>query len=96
MQSDETVENAWTRARCECEHNSHAPAHRCGTPLVWAQRGQTVSGGWEALHNGHKNLGGWEAVTQCQILCWACDAKVTAAATQRDDAELSQRSDGMR
>jgi len=90
VQSDETVENAWTRARARCE------GRHCGTPLVWALRGEAASGGWEALHNGHKNLGGWAAVNQCQILCWACYTKATAAATQRGEAGLNQPSDGKR
>ena len=85
MYSDETVENAWTRARarCEFERGSDAHPHRCSAPLVWDHRGEAMTGGWEALQNGHKNLGGWEAVKRCQILCWACYEEITATATKR-------------
>ena len=85
MQSDETVENAWTRARsqCECVHTAHSHAARCGTVLVWERRGKGVAGGWEAVNNGHKSVGGWEAVKASRILCWDCNRKATADAARQ-------------
>ena len=85
MQSDEVVENAWTRARCtcECDHTAHAHAARCGTALLWEQRGTAMPGGWEAVTNGHKAVGGWAAVQACRILCWSCYQKVTTAGAKR-------------
>jgi len=72
MPSDEVVENAWTRARCtcECDHATHAHAARCGTALVWEQRGTAMPEGWKAVQT-------------CHILCWSCYQKVTTAAAKR-------------
>jgi len=86
MYTDETVENAWTRARarCECTRKGHRHVQGCGAPLVWTLQGKaTTLGGWEALRQGDLKLGGWEAVNQCEILCWACYRAVTAAAVQQ-------------
>ncbi len=83
MFSDETVENAWMRARsrCECERNGHGHTHPCGKALVWTHRGKpTTLGGWQALMHGDAKLGGWLAVNECEILCWACFIEARAAA----------------
>ncbi len=85
MLTDDIVENAWTRAqgRCECAERSHHHPSRCGKPLDWAQRGKaTHAAAWEALQNGPKTLGGWEAVNQTRILCWACYATTTGSRSQ--------------
>ncbi len=73
MYTDETVENAWTRARarCECARKGHRHVQGCGAPLVWTLQSKATT------------LGGWEAVNQCEILCWACYRAVTAAAVQQ-------------
>ncbi len=94
MLSDEIVENAWMRARsrCECERGGHGHDHRCGNGLVWGQRGiPTALGGWEALTHGDPKLGGWMAVNQSEILCWACYMEVIATqnAGVRDTAMQS-------
>ncbi len=84
MQSDETIENAWMRARaaCECECDSHH--HRfgqCDRSLVWQHRGRPdLEGAWEVYRTGDRKMGGWEAVNCCQILCWACYERMTGRA----------------
>ncbi len=86
MFSDETVENAWMRARsrCECERGGHSHTHRCGKALVWTHRGKpTTLGGWQPLTNGDANLGGWMAVNQCEIVCWRCFIEIRAAQRNR-------------
>ena len=78
---DEVVENAWTRAqgRCESTAPSGPLSRRCGQPLDWAQRGKaTHRAAWQALQTGPKTLGGWQAVPQTRIVCWACYAKAMA------------------
>jgi hypothetical protein len=83
MYADEIVENAWmrARARCECERRAHPHPRRCNHPLVWENRGQaTTLGGWQAYVTGDPQLGGWEAVNQCEILCWACYTAVQGTA----------------
>ncbi len=87
MYTDEVVENAWMRARsrCECARDGHAHQGRCGKPLVWTHQGKgTTVGGWQARRNGSKRLGGWEAVNQCEILCWACYQAVAGASAVGD------------
>ncbi len=79
MYSDETVENAWLRARacCECERHSHHHGERCGALLLWQHRGEPQrEGAWEAHRTGDLKLGGWEAVNCCEILCWRCYEQV--------------------
>ena len=85
MRSDEMVENAWTRARatCECDCPAHSHADRCGTALVWEQRGKSGPGGWEAVNTGHKSVGDWQAVQACRIFCWGCYQKATTDAARR-------------
>ncbi len=81
MYADEVLENAWMRSHstCECERDGHAHHGRCGKHLVWTHQGKaTTLGGWQTLRNGSKKLGGWEAVNQCEILCYACYQAVTA------------------
>ena len=85
MYADETVENAWLRARgrCECERSAH-PAHRgrCNASLVWTERGDPEQeGAWEAVHTGDPRLGGWEAVNLTEILCWVCYQRAMQWAT---------------
>ncbi len=80
---DEAVEDAWMRAesRCECERVTHAHQGRCGKPLVWEYRGEATSvGGWQAWRTGDKKIFGREAVSACEILCWACYRAVWDAA----------------
>jgi hypothetical protein len=82
MYADEIVANAWMRSRawCECERHEHGHPFRCSTALVWERRGQpTAAGGWEVLKSGDAKLGGWQAVHQSEILCWACYEEVMTA-----------------
>jgi hypothetical protein len=75
MFSDETVENAWMRARaqCECEDCSHFMRHGYRASLIWRHRGQpNREGAWESYLRGDSKIGGWEAVNLCEILCWEC------------------------
>jgi hypothetical protein len=75
---DEPVENAWLRShgRCECQAASHGHRGRCPHVLAWEQRGRAIlSGGWQAHARYPRNVAGWEAAKQCEILCWACFAQ---------------------
>ena len=80
MYSDDVVENAWMRARAQCEcvreaHGGHAG--RCTTLLRWTARGTDhKNGAWEAHVIGDPRLGGWEAVNAWEILCWTCYQQV--------------------
>ena len=75
MFHDDTVENAWirSRGRCECACSTHGHRQPCGCALDWDCRGNSIwRGGWEAYRKGGPTLLGWEAVNQCEILCWSC------------------------
>ena len=76
MSTDEALDNAWMRARgqCECERVSHGRhGARCDTPLLWAARGTALRlGAWEAYRTGDFTRGHWEVVNGYEILCWAC------------------------
>ncbi len=91
MFSDETVENAWMRARaqCECETCSHFMRHGCRASLIWGSRGQpSREGAWESYIEGNSKVGGWEAVNLCEILCWECyQRRVASRATSKNRGE---------
>ena len=75
---DEKVEDAWVRSRERCEsHRVTRGRSACGAVLRWERRGGTQEGAWEPYSAGDASLGGWEAVHQCQILCWRCYAEAT-------------------
>ena len=50
MLTDSMVRDAWLRAEalCECRKDTHGHAGRCNQFLIWAERGEVGSGGWEA------------------------------------------------
>jgi hypothetical protein len=71
MVSERAVREAWLRAeaQCECRKAAHGPPFRCTQFLIWAERGETGRGAWEArpLDDPRK--------PPCEILCAACYAK---------------------
>lgn len=73
--SDDTVRRAWRRAGgwCECRRRTHNhPYVRCNKKLVWANRGRSGRGAWEAHH---KSATGGDGLANCEILCWDCHSK---------------------
>ena len=74
--SEETVKEAWKRARgkCECRRITHNHQYvRCNKELVWENRGrETGRGAWEAHH---KSSTGGDSLSNCEILCWDCHSK---------------------
>ena len=73
MVSEGMVREAWLRAEalCECRKVAHGHAERCHQFLIWAERGRTRRGAWEARRRDDPRLPRWE------ILCAACYAKAT-------------------
>ena len=73
MVPEEMVRDAWLRAeaQCECRKEAHGRPGRCNQFLIWAERGGTTRGAWEARHRDDPRL------PACEILCAACDAKAT-------------------
>jgi len=73
MVAEGVVREAWVRAeaQCECRKAAHDHPFRCTQFLIWAERGGTGRGAWEArqLNDPRK--------PPCEILCAACYAKVT-------------------
>jgi len=70
--SEETIMEAWKRAkgRCECTRLSHGHTIPCNKELVWENHGrETGRGAWE-VH--HIVSGGGDTLSNCQILCWDC------------------------
>ena len=67
------VRDAWLRAEacCECIKETHGHPGRCDQFLIWAERGGTGKGAWEArrLQDPRRPL--------CDILCAVCYARVT-------------------
>ena len=73
--SDETIRRAWQRAggKCECRRRTHKHRYvRCNKQLVWANRGRSGRGRWEAHH---KSVSGGDGLPNCEILCWDCHSK---------------------
>ena len=73
--SDETLRRAWQRAggKCECRRRTHKhPYVRCNKQLVWANRGRSGRGAWEAHH---KSATGGDGLSNCEILCWNCHSR---------------------
>lgn len=73
MLSEGMVRDAWLRAEalCECRKTAHGHPGRCGQFLIWADRGGTGRGGWEARRRDDPRL------PPCEILCADCYAKAT-------------------
>ena len=45
---------------------------RCNKQLVWANRGRTGRGAWEAHHRVRD---GPDTLSNCEILCWDCHSR---------------------
>jgi hypothetical protein len=73
MVPEEMVREAWLRAEalCECRKESHGHPGRCNQFLIWAERGETGRGAWEARQRDDPRQ------PRCEILCAACYAKAT-------------------
>ena len=70
--SDETIQGAWSRAggRCECRRRIHEHGYsRCNKQLVFASRGRSKRGAWEAHHTSRT---GGDVLSNCEILCSDC------------------------
>lgn len=72
--SNTVVYEAWNRARgrCECRRKSHNHAVPCGKQLSFGNRGREGPGKWEAHHRVSVAVGGSDALSNCEILCWDC------------------------
>ena len=73
MLTEAMVREAWRRAEalCECRKGAHGHAGRCNQFLIWAERGGTGRGAWEARRRDDPRQ------PPCEILCAACYAKAT-------------------
>jgi hypothetical protein len=73
MLTEALVRDAWLRAEaaCECQKAAHGHPARCNQFLIWAERGETRHGGWEARELSDPRR------LPCEILCAACYAKAT-------------------
>jgi len=73
MATEALVREAWLRAEAlrECRKEAHGHAGRCNQFLIWAERGETGRGGWEARQLSDPRR------PACEILCAACYAKAT-------------------
>ena len=71
MATEALVREAWLRAEalCECRKEAHGHAGRCNQFLIWAERGETGRGGWEARQLSDPRR------PACEILCAVCYAK---------------------
>ena len=71
MLTEAMVRDAWLRAEalCECWKDAHGHAGRCNQFLIWAERGETGRGAWEARRRDDPHQ------PPCEILCAACYAK---------------------
>jgi hypothetical protein len=78
--TEQSVREAWLRAEagCECTKETHGHLDRCEQFLVWAARGGTGKGAWEArpLRDPQR--------PPCDILCADCYAKLTGRPTRAD------------
>jgi hypothetical protein len=75
--SEETVQEAFTRAgrRCECTRVSHNHSGRCPRMFTYEERGAQ----WQAHHITAVQSKGKGTLSNCEILCMAeCHPKVTA------------------
>ena len=88
MLTEAMVREAWLRAEavCECRKEAHGHPGRCNQFLIWAERGETGRGAWEARQLSDPRRPRWE------ILCAACYAKATgrmpgAAASSTSDSD---------
>ena len=76
--SEETIKAAWKRAggKCECRRKRHNhPWIRCGKVLVLGNQGRKGRGAWEAHHVHTQASGGYDSLSNCEILCWECHRK---------------------
>jgi len=73
--SDDVVRRAWNNAggRCQCRRKNHNHLYvRCNKQLVWANRGRSGRGAWEAHHRVSTRGDG---LSNCEILCWDCHSR---------------------
>ena len=72
------VRDAWLRAEacCECVKEAHGHPGRCDQFLIWAERGGTGKGAWEARRLQDPRR------PPCIILCAACYAKASGQLPQ--------------
>ena len=78
MIPDPLLREAWRRseALCECRKTSHGHPARCGQFLLWAERGGTGKGAWDARQLNDPRRPG------CEILCAACYTQATGHVPQ--------------
>lgn len=80
--SAETIRQAWARSggRCECTRKGHDHYGRCPKRLERSKQGcpstGSTQGHWEAHHLIAVASGGSDALSNCEILCCGCHAKV--------------------
>jgi len=74
------VREAWLRSEacCECEKESHGHPGRCNQFMIWADRGGTGKGAWEARVQQDPRR------PPCAIFCAACYAKAMGRVQQGD------------
>jgi hypothetical protein len=84
MVSEKLVQEAWLRAEalCECRKDAHGHPGRYNQFLIWAERGETRRGGWEARPLSDPRR------LPCEVLCAACYAKATGRVPM-ESTELS-------
>ena len=78
MIPDPLLREAWRRseALCECCKATHGHPGRCGQFLLWAERGGTGKGAWDARQLNDPRRPG------CEILCAACYTQATGHVPQ--------------
>ena len=81
--SEETIRQRfyiYAKGQCECERTTHPHSGRCPERLEWAKKGcpstGSTKGHWEAHHRVAVASGGDDSLSNCEILCCDCHAKV--------------------
>lgn len=72
--SDQTVLDAWNRAKVSCECTRQICRHLipCNRILLWSARGDEGPGGWEANHRTSQAVVENDTLSNCEILCQSC------------------------